>query len=106
MSHSPRLSAERASSGLRTGCGLCGTESLAHVVRALGVMTLRLMPSDEAVQAALQNLKKHQPLQLETGATHGAAWCTADGLIIQAREDVGRHVIYARGEDTSQESTL
>lgn len=86
-----RLREQRRNMTGRTGCGLCGTESLAHVVRTLDVVALRPMPSDEAVQAALQNLKKHQPLQLETGATHGAAWCNADGLIIQAREDVGRH---------------
>ncbi|HXF46608.1 MAG TPA: formate dehydrogenase accessory sulfurtransferase FdhD, partial [Burkholderiaceae bacterium] len=32
-----------------------------------------------------------QPLARATGAAHGAAWCTPDGDIVAAREDVGRH---------------
>jgi len=57
----------------RTGCGICGTESLDQVLRPL---------------AALPGL---QPLQRLTGATHGAAWCAPDGAILHVREDVGRH---------------
>lgn len=86
-----RLREQRRNMAGRTGCGLCGTESLAHVVRAITPVTPNSLPANEAVQAALKNLKKHQPLQLQTGATHGAAWCNAEGDIIQAREDVGRH---------------
>lgn len=86
-----RLREQRRNMTGRTGCGLCGTESLAHVVRTLGRVASQPLPGDEAVQAALQNLKQHQPLQQQTGATHGAAWCDAKGRIVQAREDVGRH---------------
>ena len=86
-----RLREQRRNMAGRTGCGLCGTESLTHVVRTLKPVAPQPIPGDEAVQAALQNLKKHQPLQLQTGATHGAAWCDAQGRIVQVREDVGRH---------------
>lgn len=86
-----RLREQRRNMAGRTGCGLCGTESLAHVVRTLERMAPQPLPGNEAVQEALQNLKKHQPLQLQTGATHGAAWCDAQGRIVLAREDVGRH---------------
>jgi len=86
-----RLREQRRNMAGRTGCGLCGTESLAYVVRALEPVTEQPLPSDEAVQAALKNLKSHQPLQSQTGATHGAAWCDAQGRIVLAREDVGRH---------------
>lgn len=86
-----RLREQRRNMTGRTGCGLCGTESLAHVVRTLEQVAPKPLPGDEAVQAALKNLKSHQPLQLQTGATHGAAWCDAQGRIVQAREDVGRH---------------
>lgn len=75
----------------RTGCGLCGTESLAHAIRKIPVVESRLAISDRAIQAALENLKQHQPLQAQTGATHAAAWCDADGAIVAALEDVGRH---------------
>ncbi len=86
-----RLREQRRNMAGRTGCGLCGTESLAHVVRTLEKVATKPLPGDEIVQEALTNLKKHQPLQLQTGATHGAAWCDSQGRIVMAREDVGRH---------------
>lgn len=75
----------------RTGCGLCGTESLSHAVRTIPQVVSRSRPTDEAVQTALGSLRKHQVLQMKTGATHAAAWCGDDGQIHLAREDVGRH---------------
>jgi FdhD protein len=36
-------------------------------------------------------LNAHQPLQVVTGAVHGAAWCKTDGEVLVLREDVGRH---------------
>lgn len=74
----------------RTGCGLCGTESLTHAIRPIAaVVAPRLQ--DAAIQRALADLPRHQPLQASTGATHGAAWCSAQGEILLVREDVGRH---------------
>lgn len=61
------------------------------MVRPLARVTPRPLPGGDAVQSALNGLKNHQPLQLQTGATHGAAWCDLDGQIVLAREDVGRH---------------
>lgn len=86
-----RLREQRRNMTGRTGCGLCGSESLAHVARAIRPVPGRPLPSDQAVQRALTKLKNYQPLQLTTGATHGAAWCDPEGNIVQVREDVGRH---------------
>lgn len=86
-----RLREQRRNMVGRTGCGLCGTESLAHVTRAIARVSAQPLPADTAVQAALHSLKNHQPLQLQTGATHGVAWCDNSGQIVRAREDVGRH---------------
>ncbi len=86
-----RLQEQRRNMVGRTGCGLCGTESLANVVRTIAQVTPQGVPSDKAVQAALLSLKNHQPLQMQTGATHGAAWCDSNGRILLTREDVGRH---------------
>lgn len=86
-----RLREQRRNMIGRTGCGLCGTESLAHVLRNIAQVTVQAMPNDTAVQAALLSLKNHQPLQMSTGATHGAAWCNNQGQILLTREDVGRH---------------
>ncbi|UTW13153.1 formate dehydrogenase accessory sulfurtransferase FdhD [Marinobacterium rhizophilum] len=74
----------------RTGCGLCGTESLEQAIRPIARVQAPKL-SDQAIQRALADLQQHQPLQGLTGASHGAAWCNADGEILLAREDVGRH---------------
>ena len=86
-----RLRQQRRNMTGRTGCGLCGTESLAHAVRAIPRVPLRPIPDDEDVQRALSSLRHYQPLQEQTGATHGAAWCDSQGRIELVREDVGRH---------------
>ena len=74
-----------------TGCGLCGKSSLEQVTRPLPKATPRPLPSAQALQTALNQLKQHQPLQQMTGAIHAAAWCDEDGRIQLVREDVGRH---------------
>ncbi|WP_020680905.1 formate dehydrogenase accessory sulfurtransferase FdhD [Marinobacterium rhizophilum] len=74
----------------RTGCGLCGTESLEQAIRPVPRVQAPVL-SDQAIQHALACLQQHQPLQAGTGATHGAAWCNSAGEILLAREDVGRH---------------
>lgn len=75
----------------RTGCGLCGTESLAHAVRPLPPLTQPGTVREAAIRQALVSLRQHQTLQQVTGATHAAAWCGDDGSIRLLREDVGRH---------------
>jgi FdhD protein len=77
----------------RTGCGICGTESLEQVLRPLPDLTARTPTriAPQALARAYDALAGVQPLQHATGAAHGAAWCDADGTIVCAREDVGRH---------------
>ncbi|WP_111414920.1 formate dehydrogenase accessory sulfurtransferase FdhD [Billgrantia lactosivorans] len=84
------LKQRRRSLAGRTGCGLCGTESLEQAIRPVASVVAPAV-ADAAIQQALAALKWHQPLQRETGATHGAAWCDLDGQVRLAREDVGRH---------------
>ncbi len=85
------LRAFRRSMTGRTGCGLCGTESLEYAIRPSRPVSRATVPSDHAIQDALDGLRRFQPLQGHTGATHGAAWCDDRGEIVLAREDVGRH---------------
>jgi FdhD protein len=75
----------------RTSCGLCGVETLAEMPMAEA--RLRNWPpiSARAIAAALAALERHQPLHLLTRSVHAAAWCDAQGAILAAREDVGRH---------------
>jgi FdhD protein len=76
----------------RTGCGICGAESLHQVLRPLPELsrcTIRVGAS--ALARAHAGLTERQPLQRATGAAHAAVWCDASGAIVIAREDVGRH---------------
>jgi len=87
-----QLKARRRTLAGRTGCGICGTESLDQVLRPLpdlSPLSLRVTP--EALARAHAGLAEVQPLQQASGAAHSAAWCGRDGAIVCAREDIGRH---------------
>jgi FdhD protein len=86
-----RLKERRRSMTGRTGCGLCGTESLAHVARALPPLPDTAPLDRAAIARAMSQFCELQTLQQATGAVHAAAWCSADGEVRWLREDVGRH---------------
>lgn len=86
-----RLDEQRRNLVGRTGCGLCGAESLDQAIRNPAAVASRVSVPAAAVQAAIKSLNEHQPLQVVTGAVHGAAWCSTSGEILALREDVGRH---------------
>ncbi|MDO8607305.1 MAG: formate dehydrogenase accessory sulfurtransferase FdhD [Phaeospirillum sp.] len=86
-----RLKQRRRSMVGRTGCGLCGTESLSQVFRDIAPVTSGAMVEASALQNAFTDLAANQPMQRLTGATHAAAWATPDGALALIREDVGRH---------------
>jgi FdhD protein len=76
----------------RTGCGLCGLESLQALdlqVAPLDYPAPQQRRSD--ILAALQRLPQHQPLNAQSGALHVAAWVNLQGAVPYAMEDVGRH---------------
>jgi FdhD protein len=75
----------------RTGCGLCGTESLEQVTRCKTVVSHRHHFTEAAILNGMYAMQNLQPMQKQSGATHAAAWMTAQGLIEFVREDVGRH---------------
>lgn len=75
----------------RGGCGLCGTRELEDVVRVPRTVDTSRHFSLAALERALHELQRHQPMNAATGAVHAAAWADAEGRILLAREDVGRH---------------
>jgi FdhD protein len=99
----------------RTGCGLCGAESLEQVLRLPVLDHSKLdkpvrgkndalqanIHADSrasqqkvcaaSIQTAFKTLQTKQVLQQATGATHACAWVNLDGTIELLREDVGRH---------------
>jgi FdhD protein len=78
----------------RTGCGVCGIESIELLdlqperVPDTGFLA-SLAP--DAIARASRELPAHQQLTKLTGGLHAAAWCDASGAVRYAFEDVGRH---------------
>jgi FdhD protein len=75
----------------RTGCGLCGAETLAQAIRRPPPTVATALFSPAQIYAGMESMKAVQRLQHFTGATHAAAWMNAEGVITLVREDVGRH---------------
>ena len=74
-----------------SSCGLCGIENLEQALRPLPAVPAPPRIERAAIFRALQAIRAHQPLNAETGAVHAAALCDAEGHVLAAREDVGRH---------------
>ena len=86
-----RLKQRRRNMTGRTGCGLCGAESLEQVLRELAVVPTGASVPVLAMRAALKALSALQPIGSLTGGMHAAAWSTPCGRLQQLCEDVGRH---------------
>ena len=80
----------------RTGCGICGAESLEQALRLPQMdipnrSAVSKPLSAKHIQAAFHAIQGKQTLQQATGATHACAWVNAQGEVALLREDVGRH---------------
>jgi len=75
----------------RTGCGLCGAQTLEAAVRHPPPVAEPAQVTEAALRQALGDLKRRQTINVATGATHAAAWASVDGVIRLVFEDVGRH---------------
>ena len=98
----------------RTGCGLCGAETLQQAIRRPAPVHSSVAFTAAELYAGMQAMQQRQLLQQQTGATHAAAWMAADGTITLVREDIGRHnaldklmgALALRGEDFSKGAAL
>lgn len=75
----------------RTGCGLCGTETLDQAIRPVSQVPRALRIAVADLHAALAQLESLQPVNSRTGSVHAAAWAVPREGIRLVREDVGRH---------------
>ena len=84
----------------RTGCGLCGAESLEQALRLPEIndatqpnthAACSLVVNARSIIKAFHTIQTTQILQQATGATHACAWVNAGGEVQLLREDVGRH---------------
>ncbi|MFL6672594.1 MAG: formate dehydrogenase accessory sulfurtransferase FdhD [Massilia sp.] len=88
-----QLKGRRRALAGRTGCGVCGIESLELLDLVPEPIAPAALPADlgGAIARAARELATHQALMQQTGGVHAAAWCTLDGAIVKVFEDVGRH---------------
>jgi len=86
-----RLKERRRQMSGRTGCGLCGIESLEALDLAPPRLVDPLVIEPAAIARALEQLPARQVLNRRSGAHHAAAWVTPAGELAEVMEDVGRH---------------
>lgn len=75
----------------RTGCGVCGADSIDAVLKQLHTVTAGPPVERSAIEAGLRAITTHQTLNAAAGTVHAAAWAHRDGSVELVREDVGRH---------------
>jgi FdhD protein len=75
----------------RTGCGLCGVESIEEAIRHPPAVRAGVRVTSTEIHAELAKLNTRQPLNMRTGSVHAAAWALPGKGIQLVREDVGRH---------------
>lgn len=74
----------------RSGCGLCGVETVEEAIRPPVKVSAGAKVTAAALHAALVALESRQPVNAQTGSIHAAAWVVDDRIEL-VREDVGRH---------------
>ena len=75
----------------RSGCGLCGAETVEEAIRPPVQVAKGLTVTSADMHAALLQLESMQPINARTGSIHAAAWVVPGKGIQFVREDVGRH---------------
>jgi FdhD protein len=87
----PELLRRRRNLTGRTGCGLCGAETLAEAIRERSHVEGGPMVPVADLHTAIVQLESLQPLNARCGSVHAAAWVIPGQGICCVREDVGRH---------------
>ena len=75
----------------KTGCGLCGIDSLQQFDTGIGKVPSTRRFEASALHCAVARLAERQQIHAATGAAHAAAWADPQGVLHVVREDVGRH---------------
>lgn len=76
-----------------TGCGICGSESIAAAVRLVPSVpeSRGRVYSTTEIMDAMASVAPLQELNGKTRGTHAAAFWSSESVIVALREDVGRH---------------
>jgi len=85
------LLTRRRNLAARSGCGLCGSETIEQAIRQPNPVNGGVSITRSELHAAMADLRNRQPLNARTGSVHAAAWVVPGEGIQLVREDVGRH---------------
>ena len=75
----------------RSGCGLCGQETVEAAIREVKTVGAGARLTTAELHDAIAQLAHLQPINARTGSVHAAAWVVPGKGIQLVREDVGRH---------------
>ncbi|AVP58991.1 formate dehydrogenase accessory sulfurtransferase FdhD [Pulveribacter suum] len=92
--HFMRLKERRRALVGRTGCGVCGIDSLQALdlrPESVPAPAWRDVLDVQAVLRPFEALAARQPLNARAGSLHAAGWATPAGELTEVLEDVGRH---------------
>jgi FdhD protein len=74
-----------------SSCGVCGKKTIASLEVRAPASTSRLTIQRSMLAGLADQLRAAQPTFAKTGGVHASGLFTADGKLVAAREDVGRH---------------
>ena len=72
-------------------CGVCGKNSIADLAIRAPVVESALRIDRRLLEGLPDRLRSEQSIFAETGGLHGAALFDSAGVLLAAREDIGRH---------------
>ena len=76
----------------RTGCGICGSESLSQIfIESKNKISNNSLFDLNVIHEALERFGDNQIIKNKTGSTHACSLFDNKGDILCTREDVGRH---------------
>jgi FdhD protein len=90
----------RRATVMGSACGVCGRTSIEDVVKLAGASRTRSAATPGAADVTISTavltslpgkLRERQSIFASTGGLHAAGLFEADGTLVAAREDVGRH---------------
>lgn len=86
-----KLETAKRASTTSSACGVCGRLAVEDLMEGIPPLQDGIRVAPERLFGAIEALRRHQPAFDETGGTHAAALWSAEGTLIAAHEDVGRH---------------
>ena len=76
---------------ISSSCGLCGTEAIDDLAARIDPVPDAEPFDPDLLLKVVDSMVGHQPIFDRTGGLHSAAAFDRDAVVIEAREDIGRH---------------